>query len=650
MSAGRVIATIGCWSIAGGLITRPGPVETPKSVAERVMSIGSVVGGEGPMWSPDGSRILFTSTLAGSGLMSIPADGGMPSRVTGPLASQLVRPSPRGDQVAFVSDQGGNPEIWLWSIKDGLERPLTNLGARVNALSWSPDQQWIAFSALRYGQFDLWKVRIADGQVIRLSDDPRYEIDPSWMPDGRSLLYFRADDRWADHDLMIRSADGGEPRVITTDRDLFDYGTIGTRARVGYPQISPDGKLVLFRSHRSGWIDYWVVPVEGGAPRQLAVEAADQSDARWSPDGRQVAYVSNHNGTMDLRVVAASGGQPRVVVPVTMGVVSSPEWSPDGAKLAYTLATPTRPQDLFVVPSLGGSPRQLTTSIEADIERTSIVPEKVSYRSDEFTINAYLYRPRGLTPGTKAPGILLIHGGPTGQYSDTYSSQAQFLAQMGYAVLAPNIRGSSGYGKAFEDANNPCWTHCDLRDVVAGTEFLKTLPEVDRNKMGITGNSYGGIMTMGAVAHAPLVFQAAAAQSGYANWISFQDYNTELQHTKLLAYEWGPYPDSAAVYRRNSSIFSAEQVMAPVLLIFGTGQTQAWRPGVYPIPAALEFAHALDRSNKVVKVKTYAGESYYVTGRENSKQVLLDLLEWFDQYLRDGVRAPDRAATGGGSR
>jgi dipeptidyl aminopeptidase/acylaminoacyl peptidase len=168
--------------------------------------------------------------------------------------------------------------------------------------------------------------------------------------------------------------------------------------------------------------------------------------------------------------------------------------------------------------------------------------------------------------------------------------------------------------------------------------------------MGITGNSYGGIMTMGAVAHAPLVFQAAAAQSGYANWISFQDYNTELQHTKLLAYEWGPYPDSAAVYRRNSSIFSAEHVMAPVLLIFGTGQTQAWRPGVYPIPAALEFAHALDRSNKVVKVKTYAGESDYVTGRENSKQVLLDLLEWFDQYLRDGVRAPDRAATGGGSR
>jgi dipeptidyl aminopeptidase/acylaminoacyl peptidase len=353
-----------------------------------------------------------------------------------------------------------------------------------------------------------------------------------------------------------------------------------------------------------------------------------------------VAYVSNRNGTLDLRVVPAAGGPSRMVVPVELGVVSSPAWSPDGSRLAYTFATPTRPQDLFVVPSAGGSPRQLTVSIDPAIERTLVIPEKVSYRSDEFLINAYLHRPVGLAAEEKAPGILLIHGGPTSQFRDTYLPQAQFLAQMGYMVLAPNIRGSSGYGKTFEDANNPCWTHCDLRDVVAGVAFLKTLPGVNQEKMGITGVSYGGIMTMGAVAHAPAVFQAAASQSGYGNWISFQDYNTELQHTKLLAYEWGPYPDSAQVYRRNSSIFSAEKVQAPVLLIFGVGQSQEWRPGVYPIPAAMEFAHALDRYNKVVNVKTYPGETYYVYGRENSKQVLLDLLEWFDRYLRDGIAGP----------
>ena len=157
---------------------------------------------------------------------------------------------------------------------------------------------------------------------------------------------------------------------------------------------------------------------------------------------------------------------------------------------------------------------------------------------------------------------------------------------MGYVVLAPNIRGSSGYGKAFEDANNPCWTHCDLRDVVQGVALLKTLPYVQAARMGITGNSYGGIMSMGAISHAPGVFQAAA-------------------------------------------------VTTPAFVLHGDGVTQSWRPSVYPIPASLELVHALDQLNKVVKYKVYPGETYYVGGRESSKQALLDILEWFDRYLKD---------------
>jgi dipeptidyl aminopeptidase/acylaminoacyl peptidase len=210
---------------------------------------------------------------------------------------------------------------------------------------------------------------------------------------------------------------------------------------------------------------------------------------------------------------------------------------------------------------------------------------------------------------------------------------------MGYTVLAPNIRGSSGYGKAFEDANNPCWTRCDLRDVVAGAAFLRRQPGVDPARIGITGNSYGGIMTMAAVAREPDVFQAAAPQSGYADWLSFMEYNNELQHTKLLAWEWGPWPDSAAVYRRNSSIFEAHRVTAPVFVIQGEGRLPAWRPNVMPIPASQEYVHALERLNKVVHYKVYPGETYYVTGRENSRQVLLDILAFLNQYLRDGPAA-----------
>ncbi len=610
--------------------------QTAREVAERVTAVGSIVTGEGPMWSPDGARVLFASPLGGGAVWSVAAIGGTPVKVTREIATGLVRPAPAGDRLAYLSDKGGNPEIWLWDIATGTERQLTDLGARINAISWSPDGRSIAFSALRYGQFDLWRVEVGTGKVARLTSDPRYETYPAWTPDGRSLVYIRSDDRWADHEILVMPATGGTSAVVAADRDLFDYGTMATRARFGYPLVSPNGQWVLFRSHRSGWLNYWVAPIGGGAPRQLAPESADQSDARWSPDGQSVVIASLRNGTQDLRIVpAAGGGTPRVLVPVTRGVASAPEWSPDGTRVAYLFATPTRPADLMVVAAAGGVSKPLTESITAGIESSLIVPEKVSYPSDGFTITGYLYRPATIAPGQRVPGIMYIHGGPTAQFSDTYLAQVQFLARMGYAVLAPNIRGSSGFGKSFEDANNPCWTHCDLRDVVQGVEFLKTLPFVNGARMGITGNSYGGIMSMGAIAHAPGVFQAAAPQSGYANWISFQDYNTELQHSKLNAYEWGPYPDSAAVYRRNSSIFSAAAITTPAFVLQGDGVTQAWRPGVLPIPASLEFVHALDRLNKVVKYKVYPGETYYVSGRENSKQVLLDLLDWFERYLKD---------------
>ncbi len=211
-------------------------------------------------------------------------------------------------------------------------------------------------------------------------------------------------------------------------------------------------------------------------------------------------------------------------------------------------------------------------------------------------------------------------------------------------VLAPNIRGSSGYGKAFEDANNGCWGHCDLQDVVSGVNYLKTLPYVDAHKMGITGTSYGGCMAMSAVAFAPSLFQAAIPMSGYGDWVSFMTYNTELRHTKLLEYELGPYPQKASVYRYVSPIYSVAGVTTPVLLIQGGGPTTSWRPGEDAPPASLEFARALEEAYKVYGYKIYTNNTepshygpYYVTGNKNTADMAVDMLEFFDQYLKDGL-------------
>jgi dipeptidyl aminopeptidase/acylaminoacyl peptidase len=299
----------------------------------------------------------------------------------------------------------------------------------------------------------------------------------------------------------------------------------------------------------------------------------------------------------------------------------------------------TRPADLFVVPLEGGEPRQLTESMPAgNLESRLIVPEKIRYPStDGFTISAYLYRPPSAAPGDRFPGILWIHGGPTGQYRDMYepfgeggSGDAQFFAQRGYVVLAPNIRGSSGYGKAFEDGNNGCWGACDLEDVVAGVDYLKTLPEVDLDRMGITGTSYGGIMSMIAAAYAPDVFRAAIPASGYADWLHFYRGENELRHVKLLEYELGPLATNEAAWRRASAIYAVADVSTPLFLVHGVGR--------YPGSDQSElFAQALRNNYKPFRYETYENETYYVLGRENRRRLMHDMLDFFDQFLKDRV-------------
>ena len=257
----RTHTTFGCLLIGviAGLAAS-GPVQAQSSNSEilsidQLLSITSVISGP-PQWSPDGERILITSSFAG-GLATMSPTGGPPVRVpidlggTGHfLTSRMPGWSPEGSWISYVSNKSGAPEVWLWSTEDGREVQLTNLGARINSMSWSADERFIALAGDRYGNYDIWKVSVPGGEVHRITDDKRYEVFPTWTPDASRILYVRLDERWADHEVVLVDADGSSERVVVTDRDFFDYGA-GTR--FGYPRVSPDGSHLLFPSHRSGW-------------------------------------------------------------------------------------------------------------------------------------------------------------------------------------------------------------------------------------------------------------------------------------------------------------------------------------------------------------------------------------------------------------
>jgi dipeptidyl aminopeptidase/acylaminoacyl peptidase len=604
-----------------------------KLTADQILAIRSVGGSEAPQWSPDGSQIIFATSLGGSAeLWSVSPQGGPLTRLTvgmggvGHLATFMPMWSPTGNYISYVSAKTGADEVWLWSPDGSADVQLTHLGARIEAMCWAPDGNAIAVASNAFGTFDIFRVEVPSGATRKLTSSPLYEVYPYFTPDGR-ILYVRLNDTWTDHEVILVNGDGSEPRVVLQDTDFFDYHYGRT---FNYPRVSPDGRTFLFKSDRSGRHNIWVGPVEGGGePRRIAPAEADQTDAVWSPDGRSIAYVENHNGTLDLRVVDAAGGEPRVVVAPDVGVCHGPAWSPDGTRLSYLFGSVTTPNDVYVVDLAGGATTQLTQSMLGGAVRERLtIPEKVVYESvDGLQISAYVYHPANRRPGEKFPGIMWIHGGPTSQFMDTFQPQVEYFVQAGYVVMLPNIRGSSGYGRRFEDLNNKDWGHGDLQDVIAGVEYLKTLDDVDPENFGITGTSYGGIMSMDAVAFAPPgVFKASIACSGYGDFLHMAG-EQELRHLKLLEYELGDPERDKEVYYHVSSIYHLENATIPCFLLHGEGR--------YPgSTSSIDFALALEALYKPFWYKAYPGETYYVSGAANVKRQLRDMQDFFDLYLK----------------
>ena len=602
----------------------------------QIMSIFTLGPGEAsnaPQWSPDGSRIVFVSSLGGSpDIWSISPQGGFPSRVTLGLgttdyaASHMPQWSPHGRHISYISNKTGTNEVWLWHGSGDPESQLTNLGAHIQSVCWAPDGKSLVLSGNRYGGYDIYRVDLPSGDATRLTQDPLYEVNPVFTPDGKQIIYIRLNETWEDHQIVQMNSDGTGSKVIAEDRDFFDY-SFGPS--LGGPTVSPDGKWLLFRSQRSGYINYWKVSLEGGEPSPLVPEETEQSGATWSPNGSEVAYVSNSNGTLEIRLASAKGGESRSVFNPGMGVCTAPSWSPDGSHICFLHGTPTAPDDLWMISAKEGEPRQLTFSLpEGGLKHRLVTPEKVAYASfDGLTINAYLYTPKDRR--RRYPGIVFTHGGPTSQFLDNYQPYVQYLVQRGYVVLQPNVRGSSGYGKTFEEANDGDWGGGDLKDVVAGADFLKSLPYVYPDRMGVTGTSYGGIMSMNAVCFAPGVFQAAVPMSGYADW-PVELNRMAVKHIKLLEHELGPYKDNKETWYRCSSIYSVRNAMTPTFVLHGEGRDPQ-------SDASREFAEALKKEGKVVQYKAYPNDGYYVVNRSNIREMLNDMGDFFDKYLKNGV-------------
>ena len=589
----------------------------------------------GASWSPDGHEVVFTTNLTGrQNLWKVNAAGGWPIQLSQSDDRELDAVwSPDGKWIVYEQDHGGDEMYDLFAIPNagGEAINLTNTSdVSETSARWSPDGSALIFiykpkaSPTRDIALLDWRTR----QVRKLTDEQtknRTYFSAIWSPDGRYIYANRTNVVATDSDIYQIEVSSGHSEVLTPHRGEINY-------RVS--SVSSDGKTLLISSDEKGGYDN--IALLDVPTRKITWI----TDLKWqaapgdfAPDGRTFTYEVDEDGR--TRVYLFNRQTERAdELPFPQGLTSvegtPTAFSPTSDRLLISHQSSQRPSDLWVYDLATRRASQLSFSAIADLNPSHLPPSRiVHYKSfDGLMISAILWMPFNLQRDGKNPGIVLPHGGPTGQTIDSFNRTAAALASRGYVCIAPNVRGSTGYGLAFQKANHQDLGGGDLQDEVYAARFLTATGYVDPQKIGITGGSYGGYMTLMAIGKTPDVWAAAVEEYGIIDWF------TMLQHEDPFLQEYekmllGDPVKDRKVFEDASPIKYIRQEKAPLLVLQGENDIRV------PKEEAEQVVRILKEEGKTVDAHYYANEGHGFVKRENQVDAIRRTVEWFDRYLKN---------------
>ncbi len=594
--------------------------------------------------------------------------------------------SPDGQQIAFLSNRGDKekpPQIYLIPFAGGEARPLTSIPGAASSIAWSPDSKHLVCSVRKtdadvlerekddqrkklgttfrhydrlfykldgYGYLPkerthIWIVDAETGEGQQLTDHAVYdEVNPTWSPDGQNIAFFsnrsEEPDATPDRvDLYIISANGGEIHKLETP--------VGGK---NYPSFSPDGKLIAYYAQEDEGLDYkntnvWVVAVDGLSPARNLTGAYDLQAAggtindlteaetippTWLKDGKTILFTVAYHGSSVLKSISISGSDLKNVIGEG-GAVSAFSLDHSQSRLAYAYGKINEPVQVMVRNLDSSDARQLTRLNSAILDAVELSEvEEVWFKGpDGNDLQGWIMKPPGFDPNKKYPSIMEIHGGPITQYGKLFMHEFYFLAASGYVVYFCNPRGGQGYGEAHTQAIWGDWGNRDYADLMAWADYVEKLPYIDTDRMGVTGGSYGGYMTVWIIGHTRR-FKAAVTQRCVSNFVSMwgsSDFNWSFQKMlndkppfEALQFFWDHFPIAY--------IGAAE---TPTLVIHNEMDHRC------PIEQGEQVFVALKRIGVDTEFVRFPDEFHGLSrGGRTDRRIarLKHILRWFDKYLK----------------
>ncbi|MFN8412611.1 MAG: S9 family peptidase [Anaerolineales bacterium] len=553
-----------------------------------------------------------------SDVFTMSANGGWPSRVTTERAlvaywdDEIPEWSPNGEWLAFCI----NGHVHIVPRSGGIPRKITDFAVSAAAPRWMPDSNGLIVTVER-DDTDQLLLTDRDGSWPRaLTTDKvgdHWDARPS--PDSKFVLFnLRRFDDLNRLDIVLLE--------IATGKQVTLYGKSSTRAMS--PKWSPDGNWISFIAQEGQHEELFLIKPNGDGLHSLTSANQDIFQYEWSPNGKQILAVVNRGGSFKLILIETESGQISELRGGP-GIHSNPNWSSDGSFVTFEFESPTLPPDLYRMELSTKKLTQLTFSNPLALQKNKfVIPEQVTYKSyDGLEIPAFLYQPEK----SNGAAILYPHGGPKDQYGFAWDELAQYFVAKGYTYLAPNYRGSTGYGKDFERANYNDWGIGDTQDCLHGAKYLRQLNDIKPDRIAISGGSYGGYMTTNALSRDPeYLFACGVAKYGDSNLVSsWAQCEKRLRlYTEIFL---GHPSTNLDVYLKGSPITEAKNIQKPVLILHGLLDT------VVPPEASEEWVEALRREGKTFEYKTYANEPHGFLRRENLMDVYERMERFLDWYL-----------------